>query len=207
MACAKRGENQTTTITWGEKSPFALLLWWPPPELCAHIQTWANSGMHLTSPLPSQTATKPTRALLCGQASLFTRRSLCVSLCVDSSCFQGVRLCAGPQGSWNDAWRERSFVSLLVCVCQPLFAYLSFRSESLMISFRNREYINRPSHIHLKHCRNFISINLFSVCRRLYENWRSIRQLAWLGDFCMSAYETNLLLLSRWHYVYKIMRY
>lgn len=130
----KEGKSKQQQSPEEKKSPFALLLWRSPPELCAHIQTWVNSGIHLTSPLPSQTATKqkpihcprPTTALLCGQASLFTRRSLCASLCVDSSCFQGMRLCAGPQGGWNDAWWECLLeLCFAACVCLSAIVYLS----------------------------------------------------------------------------------
>ncbi len=89
-----------------------------------------------TSPLPCparqqqsrslSTAPRPTTALLCGQASLFTRRSLCVSLCVDSSCFQGMRLCAGPQGGWNAAWWECLLeLCFAACVCLSAIVYLS----------------------------------------------------------------------------------
>lgn len=64
--------------------------------------------------------------LFCVGRLVFLPDTPCVLLWVESSCFQGMRLCTGPQGCWNDAWRECLLeVCFTAYVCLSAIVYLS----------------------------------------------------------------------------------
>lgn len=128
--------------------------------------------------------------LFCVGRLVFLPDTPCVLLWVDSSCFQGMRLCAGPQGGWNDAWRECLLRSLCVFVSYCLLIYLFVRRITWsVLETESTEKGHLRKHP-VKSVKMFIFIYLSSSLWKLWLYHTTI--LTWI-----SAYMHTKLILSR----------
>lgn len=151
----RRGKANNNNLLKRKESYCPVAVATTPRALCTHTNVgkfWHSSPL---SPLPCparqqqstslSTAPRPTRALLCGQASLFSRHSLCVSMC-RQLLFPGNASVFRTPGRLEWCLTRVFARALLHCLCMfvsyCLLIYLFVR-RVLMISFRNGKYRNR----------------------------------------------------------------
>lgn len=167
----RRGKANNNNLLKRKESYCPVAVATTPRALCTHTNVgkfWHSSPLSPAQPDSNKAQACPLPPgppeLFCVGRLVFLADTPCVFLCVDSSCFQGMRLCSGPQGGWNDAWWECSLeLCFTAYVCLSAIVYLSiflFWECSWSVLEMESTEIGNPCKHPVKKCPNFIFICL-----------------------------------------------